>query len=451
MDAAVLLFTRDLRVDDHPALAAASRSADRVLPLFVFDDDIIRSGYAAPNRLSFLLDALRDLRQALRRLGGDLVVRRGDPVAVSAEMVRRTGAGAVFASADVTGFATARERRLDAAAHRERFDVRYFAGATVVPPGELVPAGGDHFKVFTPYWRAWRRHPWRPEERPPRRVELPDGIKPGTIPELKALTDRLPSPRLPEGGARTGRSRLRRWLDQGLAGSTDGHDLLSGDATSRLSPYLHFGCLSPLWVARHADGGTGGEAFVRQLCWRDFHHQVTAAFPHIARLDYRSRGDRWRQGRDAGVDFDAWRAGRTGYPIVDAGMRQLEEEGWLHNRARLVVASFLAKDLHLDWRLGADHFLDRLVDGDIANNSGNWQWVAGTGNDTRPNRVFNPIRQAERFDPAGEYVRRYVPELASIEGRAVHQPWKLGPLERLSLDYPEPIVAPRGPVPTSKC
>jgi len=181
----------------------------------------------------------------------------------------------------------------------------------------------------------------------------------------------------------------------------------------------------------------GGEEFVRQLSWRDFHHQVTHAFPAMSRDDYR----RPRQWRHDEVALDAWKRGLTGVPIVDAGMRQLAREGWMHNRARLLVASFLTRRLAVDWRAGARHFLDLLADGDVANNSGNWQWVAGTGNDTRPNRVFNPIRQAHRFDPEGDYVRRYVPELESVEGGAVHEPWKLEPLLRRRLTYPDPIVS----------
>src|SRR5262249_21158640 len=171
----------------------------------------------------------------------------------------------------------------------------------------------------------------------------------------------------------------------------------------------------------------GAEAFVRQLCWRDFYHQVTLAFPAIARSDYRPRGDRWRVDPQA---LEAWKGGRTGYPIVGAGVRRLRGEGFMPNRARLISASFLVKDLGVDWRSGATHFLDLLVDGDIANNSGNWRWVAGTGNDTRPNRVFNPIAQAKRFDPEGAYVRRYVPELAAIRDGRVHEPWLLDPKTR---------------------
>jgi deoxyribodipyrimidine photo-lyase len=198
-------------------------------------------------------------------------------------------------------------------------------------------------------------------------------------------------------------------MRRGVARYPEHHDDLAADDTSRLGPYMHFGCVSPAEVARRAAGRRGGEAFLRQLCWRDFHHQVTAAFPAIAREDYRPRGHRWD---DDDARLARWKEGRTGAPLVDAGMRQLRREGFMPNRARLVTASFLVKRLRLDWRLGAAHFLDLLVDGDVANNSGNWQWVAGTGNDTRPNRAFNLDRQARRFDPEGAYVRRWAPERA---------------------------------------
>ena len=224
-----------------------------------------------------------------------------------------------------------------------------------------------------------------------------------------------------------------------MASYDDRHDDLAGDATSRLSPYLHFGLVSPNEVAATVDGLPGSVPFLRQLCWRDFHHQVTDAFGAIARDDYRPGGDRWRTSPD---DLDAWREGLTGLPIVDAGMRQLRSEGWMHNRARLIAASFLTKQLRIDWRGGADHFMRWLVDGDVANNFGNWQWVAGTGNDTRPNRSFSPMRQAGRFDPDGDYVRRYIPELSGLAGPAVHRPWRLDHTERQRLDYPAPIVDP---------
>ncbi|MZD08545.1 deoxyribodipyrimidine photo-lyase, partial [Streptomyces sp. SID5785] len=232
------------------------------------------------------------------------------------------------------------------------------------------------------------------------------------------------------------------WLRSGIDAYEELHDALAEDGTSRLSPHLHFGTLSPAELVRRAwdAGGPGAEAFVRQLAWRDFHQQVLAARPSAAHRNYRTRGDRWRTGRAAERDVAAWRDGLTGYPVVDAAMRQLRHEGWIHNRGRLLAAGFLTKTLYVDWRTGADHFLSLLVDGDVAENQLNWQWAAGTGTDTRPNRVLNPVTQARRFDPQGAYVRRWVPELADVAPRAVHEPWKLPARERERLDYPEPIV-----------
>ncbi|MES4832707.1 FAD-binding domain-containing protein, partial [Streptomyces anthocyanicus] len=250
------------------------------------------------------------------------------------------------------------------------------------------------------------------------------------------------SPGLPAGGETAGRDRFARWSCSGLSRYEDRHDDLADDATSRLSPYLHFGALSPLELVHRAraHGGPGAEAFVRQVCWRDFHHQVLAARPEASVKDYRTRHDRWRGEEDAAEDIAAWRDGRTGYPVVDAAMRQLRHQGWMHNRARLLVASFLTKTLYVDWRIGARHFLDLLVDGDVVNNQLNWQWAAGTGTDTRPHRVLNPLVQARRFDPDGVYVRRWVPELRSVEGGKVHEPWRLAAAERGELDYPDPLV-----------
>jgi deoxyribodipyrimidine photo-lyase len=228
---------------------------------------------------------------------------------------------------------------------------------------------------------------------------------------------------------------MRTFLREHLGEYDQRHDDLPGDGTSRLGAHLRFGCISPLELLREARERRGGEPFVRQLCWRDFHHQVLAANPGLPRRDYRPRGDRWSRSTLA---LEAWREGLTGYPVVDAAMRQLAAEGFMHNRARMTVASFLTKDLYIDWRAGAAHFWDLLCDGDIANNAGNWQWVAGTGNDTRPNRVLNPLRQAERFDPDGDYVRRYLPELESVPGKAVHRPWLIDGFARLG--YPVPIV-----------
>lgn len=431
MRSAVVLFTRDLRVHDNPALHAACAAAERVVPLFVLDD-VVLDRFGAPNRIAFLLDALRDLDRSLRARGGALVVRRGDVAAETARCAREAGAEAVFVAEDVSRYASTRERRLEQAG----LEVRSSPGVTVVPPGRLVPSGGgDSFVVFSAYWNRWRAEARRAVLEPPASIPLPPGLEPGRVPDAVELGRSSVSPGLPRGGETEGRRRLGAWLETGLDRYPELRDDLAADGTSRLSPYLHFGCVSPLEVVELASARSGSEQFVRQLCWRDFSHQLLAARPEITNEDLRPRGDRWR---DDEADLEAWKDGRTGYPLVDAGMRQLREEGFMHNRARLVTASFLTKHLYLDWRAGADHFAALLVDGDLANNTGNWQWVAGTGADARPNRMFNPTRQALRYDPTGGYVRRYVPELAGVEGASIREPWRLGTLG--VPEYPEPIV-----------
>jgi deoxyribodipyrimidine photo-lyase len=429
---AIVLFTRDLRVHDNPALELAVRSAEHVVPLFVLQDGL---RFAVPNRARFLHESLADLRQSLRQRGGDLVIRHGDPVAETLRLAADVEADGVVLARDVSAYARRRWQRLERECRERRIALRAVDSVTVVPPGAVTPAGGDHFKVFTPYWRAWTDHRWRTGVKAPDQVRLPPAVHVGRLP---GAVDGQTSAGLPDGGESAARRRMDRWLSTGLAAYADRHDDLPGDATSRLSADLHFGCLSPLELAVRAGkaGGAGGEAYVRQLCWRDFHAQVAAAFPELPGRDYRPRRAAWREDPHA---LAAWRDGRTGYPVVDAGMRQLAVEGFMHNRARLLVASFLTKQLNIHWTEGARHFFDLLVDGDIANNSGNWQWVAGTGNDTRPNRQFNLLRQAQRFDPEGEYVRRYVPELAAVEGSAVHAPWKL---ERRPRGYPAPLIEP---------
>jgi deoxyribodipyrimidine photo-lyase len=434
MKTSVILFNRDLRTHDHPALITAAK-AGRVVPLFVFDEGLLRSRFAAPNRLAFMLESLRDLDAALRRAGGRLFVRRGDPVPETIAVARESGAEALHVSADWSAYARAREARLARACATERIEFVAHPGITVVAPGAVTPAGSDHFRVFSPYHRAWSQLPWREAHRAPRKLSVPSRLRAGRLPGLESLTKGRTSPRRASGGEREGRKLMRAFFDGDLEGYEEQRDDLPGDRTSRLSAHLRWGCVSPLELAREAGGRRGGDAFVRQLCWRDFHHQVLAATPSLPRRDYRPRRDRWSRSRRA---LDAWREGRTGYPLVDAGMRQLAEEGFMHNRARMTVASFLCKDLYLDWREGAWHFWDLLCDGEIANNAGNWQWAAGTGNDTRPNRVLNPLRQAERFDPEGRYVRRYLPELESLRGREIFRPWRSERFDRL--DYPAPIV-----------
>lgn len=441
MNVSVVLFTSDLRLHDHPPLRAALDGSRQVVPLFVRDRGVDAAGFAAPNRLAFLADCLRDLDAGLRRRGGRLVVRSGDVVDEVCKAVAEADADEVHMAADVSAYAHRREERLRRAleADGRRLHV-HDTVTTAVVPGVLTPASSDHFAVFTPYFRQWSRQRLRDVLGAPRTVRVPDGIGSETVPSRAAVPE--VSPGLADGGETEGRRRLTAWLRGGVAAYEDRHDDLAGDATSRLSPHLHFGTLSPVELVHRARGagGPGAEAFVRQLAWRDFHRQLLAARPAAAHADYRTKHDRWRTERTAGDDIEAWREGRTGYPVVDAAMRQLRHEGWMHNRGRLLTASFLAKTLYVDWRVGARHFLRFLVDGDLANNQLNWQWMAGTGTDTRPNRVLNPVTQAKRYDPEGAYVRRWVPELAPLEGTSVHEPWKLRGPERAAVDYPEPIV-----------
>ncbi|GIE92107.1 cryptochrome/photolyase family protein [Actinoplanes regularis] len=428
MSVRIALFTRDLRIHDNPLLSGA----DEVVPLFVLDPRL--AGLSA-NRQRFLHQSLADLRGSLRELGADLVIRSGDPVAETSRLAREIDATTVMVAGDVTDYAQRRVRRL----RDERLHVEIAPGVTVMPPGALKPAGGGaSYRVFTPYFKSWERAEWRQVSGTPRKIAMPEGIAPGRLPEMPAGE----SPDAIPGGETEARRRLRAWLPK-ISRYEDEHDDLAADNTSRLSAYLRFGCLSPLELAlavRAADS-PGAHAYLRQLAWRDFYYQVTAAFPKISTRAMRPSADGdWRYDDDA---LEHWRDGLTGVPVVDAGMRQLRAEGWMHNRARLITAAFLTKHLGLDWRLGLDWFFRWLIDGDVPNNSGNWQWTAGTGNDTRPYRRFNPIRQAQRFDPDGVYVRRYVPELKDVDGAAVHQPWRLPEPVRRGLDYPGPLESHR--------
>jgi deoxyribodipyrimidine photo-lyase len=427
METAIVVFTRDLRLHDNPALYQACARARQVVPLFVCDPAI-----PAPlNRARFLAESLADLRQQLRERHGDLVIRTGEPAAEVIALAAETAAQAVYIADDVSHYATRRRRRLERECARRRLDLTITPGPTVVPPGDLKPPGGGHYRVFTPYWRAWRAIPWRSPCPVPDVITIPAATRAGQMPAGRSV-----SPGLAKGGETEGRRRFAAFGQHHLSGYPGHHDDLPGDQTSRLSAYLRFGCVSPLETATGARDRPGGEEFCRQLAWRDFFHQATAAFPDLARENYRP-GPAWHEDDDA---LQAWRDGRTGIPIVDAGMRQLAAEGFMHNRARMITASFLTRNLGLDWRHGYRHFSRLLADGDVASNAGNWQWVAGTGHNTRPNRVMNPLRQAQRFDPAGDYVRRYVPELAGLPPARVHTPWRLEAAARCRLNYPDPLI-----------
>lgn len=424
-----MLFTRDLRVHDNPALHAAC-AAGRTVPVFVWDEEILAGPMAVPNRLRFLADCLEDLRGSLRRLGGDLVVRRGEPAAVVGRIARSTGARSLYLADDHSVYARRRLRALRELPLR----VNVLPGVTVVPPGRLRPSsGGDHYRVFTPYWRAWSAVEPGPLLPPPGRVVLPEGLDSAAPADPPSCAGHAPG--LEPGGEGRARRRLAAWVSDGLRAYEADRDRLARCGTSRLSAHLRFGTLSPREVL-HATAGC--EPFTRQLAWRDFHYQIAAAFPGLAWRDYRPRRAEFRDDPDA---LAAWCGAATGIPVVDAALRQLHHEGFMHNRARMITASFLTRVLRLDWRHGHDHFRAHLADGDIPNNAANWQRLAGTGNDPRP-RTLNPLRQASRFDPDGSYTRRWLPELAALEGASVHRPWTAPPALRRTLDYPAPLVDP---------
>ena len=433
MTVSVMAFTRDLRLADNPALTAAAR-ADTVIPLFVWDPHILGPAGGNASRLGFLLDSLRDLDAGLREAGGALVSRTGPWARTVIETARSAGATHIHLAADVSGYAAARLGSLRRAAAGTGITVACHPGITAVEPAAVRGPGGGAYQVFTPYFRRWLAARWRRTLPAPARIPLAGGITPGRLPRLSDLATAPRAADALPGGESAGLARLAAWSAGHLAGYERRHDDLAADATSRLSAYLHFGCVSPLALAAEMRARPGGAAFVRQVAWRDFFCQLLASWPDAARRDYRDRGNGWRDDPDG---LAAWQQGRTGYPVVDAAMRQLAREGFMHNRARMIVASFLTKDLYVDWRAGAAHFMRHLVDADVACNQLNWQWVAGTGTDTNRHRVFNPTLQARRFDPAGEYIRRYLPELAGLPAAVVHDP---DPATRRQRGYPEPIV-----------
>jgi deoxyribodipyrimidine photo-lyase len=445
---AIVWFTRDLRVHDHPALRAAIDRADRVVPVFCLDDRLLSGRHASGPRTQFMLECLVDLDETL---GGLLVIRHGPPENELPAVARKADAGEVHFSADSGPFARRRSGRVERALGEAGVECHAHPGLHAIDDlAELRTQTGKPYTVFSPFHRAWLGAPRRePVGRPGSFGALPAGVGRGSLPSLASLglEQEVEEP-LP-GGETAARERLSRFLSDAVGDYTDNHDALGRDKTSRLSPYLHFGCLSAREIEARLPAGEGPDALRRQLCWRDFYHQVLLHFPGNARAEfqqrYRDGALSWNDDEDA---FRAWCDGRTGYPLVDAGMRQLRREGWMHNRARLVVGSFLTKDLGIDWRAGERWFMRLLIDGDEANNNGNWQWIASVGVDPQPffRRIYNPARHMERFDPRGDYVRRYVPELRDVPDRYLREPWTMpDEVQRqagcvIGEDYPEPIV-----------
>ena len=436
----MLWFRRDLRLHDHPALVQASTTADEVVPLFVVDPGLWDQ--AGSPRRQYLRRSLEALD---RSIGGHLVVRRGDPQTVVAGLVREIDASTVHISADAAPYGAARDRAVEQTLAAVGADLRRTGSPYAVTPGRVRKDDGSPYRVYTPFYRAWCQHGWRPP------APLPDtawaeGVPGDGIPARRDGRDVDDLPSLPAAGEQAAMDRWLSFVDDGLDHYADDRDRPDLPSTSGLSVHLRFGEIHPRTLLHrlgpaHEKLAKPLEVFRKELAWREFYADVLHHHPHTAHDYYRSEfaGMPYDTGPEADRRLEAWQRGLTGYPLVDAGMRQLLAEGWMHNRVRMVVASFLVKDLHLEWQQGAEWFMRHLVDGDVASNAHGWQWTAGCGTDAAPYfRVFNPVAQGRRYDPDGSYVRRYVPELDHVAGPSVHEPWSVD--DGHARGYPAPIV-----------
>lgn len=428
---ALMWFRRDLRLADNPALVEAGRVGP-VLPVIILDPRLLGAGGRRAERYLASVAALRDSTD------GALLIRQGDPAAELPRIAAEVRAAKVCVTGETTPYGRRRDRRVAAELARQDAELIKVGSPYAVGPGRVLNRSGSPYRVFTPFHRAWLEHGWAAPAEQPDPSWFRWHREPDPVP--------LPDPDDHDAGERAARDRWRRYRTGLLRRYADERDRPDLDSTSRMSVPLKYGELHPrTLLADLADPAPAAakavETYVRELCWREFYADVLWHQPWSAWRDLRDdlTGLEYADPGRAAEVIEAWKAGRTGYPVVDAAMRQLLAEGWMHNRMRMVTASFLIKDLHVWWPVGARHFLDRLADGDLASNNLNWQWVAGTGTDPAPYfRVFNPVTQGRKFDPDGDYVRRWVPELAHLSGAAVHEPWRVD--DGYAEGYPERIV-----------
>ena len=457
-------FRHDLRLADHPALSAAVARDAAIVPVYVLDDDGDGDWALGGASRWWLHHALAALGQGLEACGSRLVLRRGATVAALLKLAEETGAATISFTRGYDPASRRLEATLQTECKRAGLDLKRYSGALLFEPEAIRTKTGDPFRVFTPFWKAC-------QDAPPPRPSLPAPERLGRHargPASDSLASWSLLPLKPDwaGGMRAtwvpgeagAVERLSDFLDEAVANYASDRDLPGKPGTSRLSPYLHFGNISPrqCWhSARLAAGmnpakSTGAATFLREIGWREFSAHLLYHYPHLADTPFRPDFAvfPWSDDKAANSrNLKAWQRGRTGYPIVDAGMRELWQTGWMHNRVRMIVASLLCKHMLIPWQDGARWFWDTLVDADVASNQASWQWVAGSGADAAPYfRIFNPVLQGAKFDPAGDYVRRYVPELAKLPPAHIHRPWEAPPAVlaaagvTLGKNYPRPIV-----------
>ena len=423
----IMWFRRDLRIGDNPALLEAIKSADEIVPVFILDKKLI--GATGSKRLAYLAQSLQSLDQSL---GNSLHVMVGDQVDVLRELMERYNATSVHISTEYEPYGAARDNRVEAAGIPL---VRTGSPYAVAPGRVLKPSDATPYKVYTPFYRAWCVHGWRKPAETPQKINAVTPQK----------SDRnFPQWPMPEGvsvtaaGEKAAMDRWKYFQSNGLDSYDEGRNLAGIDGTSKLSAHLKWGEIHPRTLLANLGESKAHDTFRKEIAWREFYADVLFNNPHTEKDYYSAKFAEMRYDQPD-EKFDAWKAGKTGYPFVDAAMRQLIREGWMHNRTRMVVASFLVKDLHLEWQLGADFFMEHLVDFDIASNAHGWQWTAGSGTDASPYyRVFNPIEQGKRFDENGDYIRKYVPELTHLSAPDIHEPWLHA--DGYSKAYPQRIV-----------
>ncbi|MFL6624868.1 MAG: cryptochrome/photolyase family protein [Vitreoscilla sp.] len=470
---ALVWFRRDLRVADHPALSRALRDAEAVWCVFVLDKAILADLPADDRRVAFIRASLADLNGQIDQLssgGASLIVRHADAVDEIPRLAAQLDIQAVYFHRDDDPAARARDAQVYERLRADGRSMHGFKDHVIFERQEILTGGGTPYGVFTPYKNAWLK---ALHARPALLGDCGSDVdasalagEPGSpwrkgwpVPMLSefgfddAATSRLDDDPGLRPGSAGGEALLEEFLDR-LDDYDDARDFPAKPGPSHLGVHLRFGTLSLRRLVRLASrriegGSRGAQAWLSELVWRDFYHQVLFHHPHVVTRAYRADCDAidWERGEQADARFAAWCAGRTGYPLVDAGMRQLDASGYMHNRLRMVTASFLTKDLGVSWQRGEAHFALKLNDFERASNNGGWQWAASTGCDAQPwFRIFNPVTQSERFDPQGAFIRRWVPELARLAGKAIHAPWKAAPAElaaarvALGVDYPMPIV-----------